>query len=339
MAKKKVAPSAKNNDDESRISGQHFLRALSYATKAAPDGSGSQRLSHLVFHNNRIIASDGKIWLVGILPTYAALDAPFAASKESCETLILGCDFARRMSKARGTSFDVELRQKDGELEAVIHYGARHPIHHPLDSAKVGHIPAEWEEPVAPDAEHSDSMSFDPGYIKMAVEWYKAWDHDHGEVSWSIRGNGGAQRLDMIAGGDQVATAFILPSTWPAATLVHDEPLFEKINKRKVGQSILDLQLSRDGEPAAKELDKIVVDGHVIPCKGLPDPERYVVKGGCVHMPKRPADQPCWQCSRDAIKAALKVEKAKAKARAEEKAEAQAEMHLDDADPDAGDLN
>lgn len=311
----------------SAIGGRHFLRALTYAMRACPTGDAQVRLAHLVFHQNRIIASDGRRWHIGILPKEAGLHRPFAVTRESCETLKLSLEYAERMSRTKGTGFHVELHggvvdgPESTDVEVQVYYGAKNPICHPLANCPVGYIPEQWEEPVAVDAPVQPLASFDCGRAREAMWWYRSWDKDHGTFTSRIAD--GIARLDIECGNELVAAAFLLPDSMPAAQLVHDEPLFESLHNRKVGQSILDLQIDGDGAPAQPSFDVLSVDGHEFKVKGLPKEvvEEIIGYGPCVHGTHK--DTPCWKCTEEKVKEARKnVREARRKLKAKAEPEA-----------------
>lgn len=313
------------------IDGKNMLRALNYSLKAAPKGEAQARLAHLVFHRRicggkqaGIIAADGERWHIGYLPADGVPDEPFVVARESCMALRFSLEYARRMAKMRSTQFYVEFADDvvdiDGrptrQLELCVSYGAKHPIIHPLALVSVGYIPETWSAPELPTDDASQIIEMRAQHLKEAQEWYRAWDKDHGITSPRWRGGKVAQ-LDIVSGGGLVASAFILSPTMPPAQLVLDEPLFERLHPgRKVGQSILDLQIDGDGEPAEakKRLDVITIDGHEINARnvGDVDPEELILRGPCIHA--TPDGEPCWQCTTDNVKQARKSARAEKKA-------------------------
>ncbi len=103
---------------------------------------------------------------------------------------------------------------------------------------------------------------------------------------------------------DGVATAFLMPAAAPPSHLVHDEPLFERLNPgRRVGQSVLDLQLDQDGEAARPQ--KLLVEGREFNIAGLDvEADDLVQSSPCVHEAKK--RKPCADCTSDAVKKAHK---------------------------------
>jgi len=225
------------------INGRVYWRALSYATRACPTSDASQRLQHLVFHGPRIISSDGERWHLGMLPAEAAL-APVAVSRSSVTELILTLQYAYKMAKRRCGDFFV--RQDGPRVE--VHYGNTVPLIHELQQVHMGGLPDIWEEPVRADAPILDGpprVSCEA--MRDAVSWYRAWDHDHGDLTWRGQGPDRPVRLDLHVEQEHVASAILLPMGRPAAQLPLDEPLFN--GGRAVGQSILHLEIDTPAAP------------------------------------------------------------------------------------------
>lgn len=288
------------------IDGKHFFRALGYAMKACPSSEGQARFSHVAFVDHRIVCSDGERWHVGVLPLECKLSQPFIAARESVQELLLGLEYALKISKRHNQPFTVRMAADGG---VTLSFGGGAPIEHKMVACDVGHVPDEWVEPVSPDA---PALPTPPemhcGAIKEAMQWYRSWDRDHGTCTFRGAGGNAPVRVDIVSGGDQVACAFLLPTTHAPAQLVHDEPLFESLNPgRRIGQSILDLQLDGDGTPASRP-QVLVVDGKEFNIVGLDvEADDLVKRSPCIHAPK--GTEPCAPCTSDAVRAARKEKK------------------------------
>jgi len=262
--KKKPAPRASRRRsrpehelfDPAPVDGKHMLRALSYAFRVCPKADELSRMAHAVFIDRRIICSDGLSWHVGYLPPEAALGQPLVVARNSIHELKLALEYALRVANRHSAQFMVKM----GAAGVVtIDYGARSPIEHNLALCEVGDVPTSWEEPVdEAEAERVAMMdSFPSENFSRALVWYRSWDHDKGAFSIRSKGEGMPVRLDVTSNGERVATAFLLPNGYPRAYLVPNEPLFEKLKTgRRVGQSILDLQINPDGEPQPPPREK-----------------------------------------------------------------------------------
>jgi hypothetical protein len=222
------------------MNGKFYWRALAYAHKAVPSDDAGSRLQHISFIGHRIIGADGERWHVGLLPEDVDLP-PMAVARGCVQSLLLGLEYAWRMSKRNSGDFSV--RQDDEHV--VIEYGAPHPIDHALVKIDTGRgkLPAKWKEPVRANAPvlEGNQSSLRCGHMLEAMKWYRAWDTDHG--TFTLRGDGGASpvRVDLTAGGELVANAFLLPVDHPPAQLPADEPLLA--GEKAKSQSNLDLEL------------------------------------------------------------------------------------------------
>lgn len=240
--------------DPSPVDGKQFLRALAYAFKACPKSEELVRLAHIVFIGNRVVGSDGKRWHVGYLPPECAIVEPVVVARQSAGDLLLALDYALRQSNRHSSTFSVKM----GSAMVTIDYGMRNPIEHTLALCDVGHVPNEWEEPVdetAPAVTPSAGFSCDE--MDKSIVWYRSWETNKGDAHFRSGGEGKPLRIDIRSNSERVASAFLLPSGHPRAYLVPNEPLLDRIPKgRKLGQSILDLQIDPEGNPYEKAAAK-----------------------------------------------------------------------------------
>lgn len=291
-----------NGGDLPQIDGKLFLRTLSYALKACPASEDMTRLAHVAFVGNKIVCSDGMRWHVGVLPKECAIGETFIAARESAQELVLGLEYALKISRRHSSQFYVSM---DSDGLVIIAFGANNDIAHHLAECEVGYVPDVWEEPVSPDAPPlSEAAELHCGSLKEAMQWYRSWDKDHGRCKLSGKGGDDIVRVDIMSDDTSVACAFLMPTTRPPAYLVHDEPLFSNLNPgRKVGQSILDLQLDKDG--AAERPHNLKIGDKEFNIVGLDaTPDELVAYAPCIHDLK--GDTACAECTSDNVRAARK---------------------------------
>lgn len=240
------------------IPGKHFWRALAYAYNACPSNDASPRLSHVAFCGDKIIGSDGCVWQVGILPQHAALEESIAVARESIDELLIGLDYAHRISKRHSGPFEVYLRPE----HVVIKYGTRDKdrIEHDLLLCNLGELPKEWKPPVSKKAGELKMTKLDFGCGRMieALKWFRSWEKDHGTFRFHSDSDDAKLsplRIDIDCDGDLVAQAYLLPEDAPPAQLPPDDPLFKGKNGPARSQSILDLDLSVKPKPAEGAAD------------------------------------------------------------------------------------
>lgn len=287
-----------------------FLRALHYASKAIPTDEASSRFQHLGIIDNKLIGADGERWFAGLLGEEGEVELPaMTIARSSVIEILEDLEYCRKKAKRGSKSFVVQF---DADAEEVrILYGADTPIVHHLAVVNLGALPKQWREPVPKDAPLLPGGTADLrcGHMKEAMTWHRSWEEDFG--SWSLRGAGGNSpvRVDVTAGGELVATAFLLPIAHPKAQLPLDEPLLEhgQEEAEKKSQSIFDLDWSGDGRPQRGA--KTIKCGDVeIDATGLEDVDALLVEGPCKHRD----EGPCPQCTEAA------VEKARRNQRVEE---------------------
>jgi hypothetical protein len=248
-------------DARKMIDGRAFLRAVAFALKCCPDGEGTAHLAHVCFVGNEVVCADGERWHVGIYPVGVAL--PFVAPRTAVKKLMIHLAYADKVSRADGGSWSVEVKvwdESEGDAATrrmmVRFEGGKSlpPIEVDLTRCEVGYVPSEWTPPVAETAELADESKEYPEIscenMRVAMSWYRSWDRDHGIFRQRVDEHG-VMRIDIFAGGNPVAAAFLLPRTMPKARLPMSEPLFDRANPdaKPVGQSILDLVVDRDGKP------------------------------------------------------------------------------------------
>lgn len=249
------------SDARQMVDGRAFLRAVAFALKCCPDGEGTAHMAHVCFVGREVVCADGERWHVGIYPVGVAL--PFVAPRAAVKKLMIHLAYADKVSRADGGSWSVEVRvwdESEGDAAKrrmlVRFEGGKSlpPIEVELTRCEVGHVPAEWTPPVAETAELADESKEYPEIscenMRVAMSWYRSWDKDHGIFKQRVDDNG-IMRIDIAAGGNPVAAAFLLPRSMPKARLPMSEPLFDRNNPdaRPIGQSILDLVVDRDGKP------------------------------------------------------------------------------------------
>lgn len=260
------------------VAGKHYLRALAYAHKCCPSDDATARIQHVVFVENKIVCSDGQRWHVGVLPDDFLVSTPIAVARESISELLLGLEYARRIAARHNSTFLVWMNETHVEIEY-----AKKTLVHELLKVDVGRIPSEWREPVPADAPAliGPQSEIRCGHMNEATKWYKAWDHDHGTMKFRGLGENHPLRIEVIAGGDLVAYAILLPVDRPPAQLRPDEPLFNQGGEAP-GQSILDLDLEgiapqlvdkpkrRKGKGNGKSIGEAT--GHALGAEGSPMP-------------------------------------------------------------------
>ena len=234
------------------INGKTFLRAVRFAFSVCPKSDAGAREQHVVFIDDRVVCSDRERWHVGYLPEGSGTKKPFAIIRASIEDLILGLDYTRKMSERSG-NFEIKYNAD----QVTIKYGTK-VLEHELLAADVGYIPEIWMPPVSDAAPllQGDHAELHCGHVRDAMSWYRSWDKDHG--TFKAYGDGGNKpvRYDLVAGGDIVAKAYLLPADRAPAVLPENEPLLDKARGgQKRGQSILDL---------------IIDDGPLLKAKGDP---------------------------------------------------------------------
>jgi len=265
---------------EAVVNGRAFIRALSYAIKVCPSSESASRLAHVVFIDNRIVCSDGVRWHVGLLGVELA--SPIVVTKESCEELLLGANYADKIARRHGGSFVAKIKN----LSVELHYAER-VIYHTLLTLPVGPVPTKWIEPVPNDAPPLTACpELHCQHLKDATAWWRSWEHDKGQIKQSGAGGNSPVRLDISVDGEPVAIAFLLPTSHKAAQLPLDEPLFA--GKEAPGQSILDLSFH---EPMAQT---IKIGETEINVTGLGNPGDIIKSGPCSH---REDTESCLTCT------------------------------------------
>lgn len=284
------------------VSGRAFGRALAYALIACPKPDDAAKLSHVVFTDRRLIASDGERFHIGRLHDDAErFPRPIAVARDSAKLLLLWIECAERAAKYEGGGCFVHV---DG-LDVKIAYGEK-AIEHRLTECAVGYIPDDWEEPVpldAPIVENSPPVLRADHFLAAAK-----FGRDNARITMRATGPKDWVRLDVTVASSPVATALLLPPNRHAAQLAAHEPLLEKVTPGpKRGQSVLDLQL--DLLPPTPP-QAIKIGDREWNVTGISaDPSTLIKSGPCAH---RTDAEPCHVCT--------DVEITKARADAEEQA-------------------
>lgn len=274
-----------------KISGKQFMEAVKYAFQACPKASGNAELAHVVFIDRRVICSDGVLWLVGQLPEEGAIEAPFVATRESVDDLLLALKYGSTMARRHDADFTVDM---DGNM-VTVRYGEtkRHAIAHELIRAQVGYVPDVFEEPVAVDAPAMQgdmpASSLKCGNVALAMEWAS-------DAAFSWRGAGGREpvRIDVTGDNGLAATAFLLPAGREPAQLPPEEPLLKRKEDKPTGRSLLDLRL----DLATKRAATIKIGEVEIDATGIDNPSRFAITGPCTHFDDQ---TPCVTCTTAAI--------------------------------------
>lgn len=283
------------------MDGKEFFRALAYAYAALPDDADRVGLQHVTFYRDRIIGSDGMARHDGHLPEEFA--EPCSITRVSARLLMLGLEYAHKVSKLMGQGFSIEHaagKADEGSKviahEIRIHYGSPMPIVHPLELVDVGSHPDDFNEWVLRDAPQQPLDTVNVNLAARALRWYRAWDKDHGEMETRGGGEGESHRIDIINDGKIVATAFLRPSGANAGELFTD-PLFNGVH----GKSNMELDFSGDGRRAEVAMYikvKVAGEEHQINVTGLGDPSALLKTGPCEH---RQTEDDCLPCTEAAV--------------------------------------
>lgn len=305
------------------MNGKAVHRAVAYALKATPKDEKKAALQHVTFFGNRVVGADGERWHIGYLP--GSMDRPMAVARVSAENLVRLLTFAGQWANRRQGTFSVSFDRADVTVEC----GLATPIRYNMTEIDVGKFPPAFIEPVAVDAPlNPDGLRHvGCGHLNAATQWWRSWDKDYGTSE--IRGgqNQTPIRLDVISGGDIVATAFVLGADRPKAEF-REPGQTSLLDKRAptYGRSNLELDLSGDGKPDPQK-QTIDLNGVKLDATGILDVELkdLIVDGPCAH---REVDGPCVPCTEAKIAMVKKAQitLAEKEARKQKKAAASADQ-------------